>query len=71
MYLISIKSEAFKCFRRYKTELEKQLERGIKVLKADRGGLCRLIELNKYCEAKGIIRHTMTNKKYRFMIHGL
>ena len=41
VYLISIKFEAFECFKKYKIEVQKQLGRDIKVLRTDRGG--------KYC----------------------
>src|SRR5262249_40428711 len=58
VYLISMKSEALSCFKKYRMEVEKQLGRNIKVLRTDRGGEYNSKEFELYCQESGIKRYT-------------
>ena len=55
VYLLRTKDEAFDMFKKYKTEVENQLERKIKVLRSDRGGEYFSDNFNTFCEEHGII----------------
>ena len=59
VYLINPKHEYFKKFKIYKSEVENQLERTIKILRYDRGGEYTSLEMNVFCETRGII-HEIT-----------
>ena len=59
IYLIPTKDEVFSKFKIYKTEVENQIERKIKVLRSDRGGEYTVGELTLFCEEHGII-HEVT-----------
>ena len=56
VYLISHKSEALDCFRRYVHEVENQLDRSIKALRTDRGREYLSEQFKVHCEEKGVIR---------------
>jgi len=49
MYLVNHKSELFDKFKVYKTEVENQLERKIKILCFDRGGECISLDMSIFC----------------------
>ncbi|KAK8934594.1 hypothetical protein KSP39_PZI014788 [Platanthera zijinensis] len=50
------KSESFQHFLTFKTQVENQLERHIKILRSDRGGEFLSNEFNTFCKAAGIHR---------------
>lgn len=55
-FLISHKSEALDCFRRYLIEVENQLDKSVKALRTDRGREYLSDQFKELCEEKGIIR---------------
>ena len=55
VFLLKNKSETFNAFKVYKTEVENQLGKNIKVLRSDRGGEYFSSEFNSFCEEYGII----------------
>ena len=55
VYLMKTKDESFSKFVIYKTEVENQLERKIKIIRSDRGGEYSSNQLAQYCEENGII----------------
>ena len=59
VYLVNHKSELFDKFKVYKTEVENQLERKIKILRSDRGGEYTSLDMSNFCEMHGII-HEVT-----------
>ena len=56
--LLKSKDECLNMFILYKTEIENQLGKKIKVFKFDRGGEYESAEFTKYCEENGIIHQT-------------
>ena len=58
VYLMRTKDEAFEMFKRYKSEVENQKEKKVKVLRSDRGGEYFPEEFSKFCEEHGIIHQT-------------
>lgn len=52
------KDEAFSLFICYKSVVENQNERKIKILRSDRGGEYFSTEFTLYCEENGIIHQT-------------
>jgi len=48
VYLINHKHEFFEKFKIYKSEVENQLERTIKILRSDRGGEYTSLEMNVF-----------------------
>nr|KAJ0185749.1 hypothetical protein LSAT_V11C900461290 [Lactuca sativa] len=60
VYLMRSKDEAFDAFKRYKAEIENQLERHIKILRLDRGGKYFNQEFDTFCEENGI-KHERTS----------
>ena len=54
-YLLKHKDDAFKVFKIYKTEVENQLRKKIKVFRSDRGGEYFSNDFNNFCEEHGII----------------
>ncbi|RZB99644.1 Callose synthase 7 isoform B [Glycine soja] len=56
IYITSQKSQAFKCFKEWKTLIEKQTERKVKRLKTDNGLEFCSTEFNKFCRDEGIAR---------------
>ena len=60
VYLISHKSEALECFRRYVTLVENQLDKTIKCLRTDRGGEYLSEQFKELCDEKGIVRQLTT-----------
>ena len=56
VYLVSHKSEAFDCFRRFMNLVENQMERTIKTLRTDRGREYLSEQFKQLCENKGIRR---------------
>ena len=56
VYLISHKSEALNCFRRYMILVENQLDKSIKALRTDRGREYLSEQFKELCEEKGIKR---------------
>jgi len=59
VYLINHKSELFDKFKVYKTKLENQLEKKIKILHSNRGGEYTSLDMSNFCEMHGII-HEVT-----------
>ena len=57
-YLIRNKDESFDMFKRYKTEVENQKDRKIKILRSDRGGKYFPNDFSKFCEEYGIIHQS-------------
>jgi len=57
VYLLKHKSEGFDAFKAFKTEVENQLNKTIKVLRTDRGGEYTSGILNNFCKENGIIHH--------------
>jgi transposase InsO family protein len=55
VYLMRNKDESFDMFKKYKTEVENQKDRRIKILRSDRGGEYFLQEFTIYCEENGLI----------------
>ncbi|GAU30142.1 hypothetical protein TSUD_360350 [Trifolium subterraneum] len=55
LYHIKAKSEAFEVFKRFKTLVEKQSDKQIKVLRTDGGGEYTSKEFENYCKDQGII----------------
>jgi len=53
VYLIKHKDEAFDMFLSYKTEVENQLDKKIKMIRSDRGG--EYVLFKNYCVKEGII----------------
>jgi transposase InsO family protein len=49
------KDEYFDMFKKYKTEVENQKDKRIKVLRSDRGGEYFLQEFTNFCEENGLI----------------
>nr|KAJ0214455.1 hypothetical protein LSAT_V11C400178990 [Lactuca sativa] len=60
IYLLRSKYEAFDAFKRYKDEVENQLERHIKILRSDRGWEYFNQEFDTFCEENGI-KHERTS----------
>jgi hypothetical protein len=56
VYLVSHKSEALDCFRRFMNLVENQMERTIKTLRTDRGREYLSEQFKQLCENKGIHR---------------
>ena len=56
IYLISYKSDALDCFRRYMKLVENQLDKSIKAFRTDRG--CKYLseQFKELCDEKGIER---------------
>ena len=54
VYLISRKSEALDCFRRYMRLVENQLDKSIKALRTDRGHEYLSEQFKELCDEKGI-----------------
>ena len=59
LYLIKTKDEVLNKFKIYKTEVENQQEKKIKIIRSDRGGEYTSNELTNFCEDHGII-HEVT-----------
>ena len=57
VYLLKHKSEGFDAFKIFKTEVENQLNKTIKVLRTDRGGEYTSGILNIFCKEHKIIHH--------------
>jgi transposase InsO family protein len=55
VYLMKNKDESFDMFKKYKTEVENQNDKRMKVLKSDRGGEYFPQEFTNYCEENGLI----------------
>jgi len=55
VYLVNHKSELFDKFKVYKTKVENQLERKIKILRSDKGGEYTSLDMSNFCEMHGII----------------
>ena len=62
VYVIKKKSDVFKCFCEWKTEVEKSLGRSVKTLRTDNGGEYTSTELEEYLKKEGI-RHELTIQK--------
>ena len=56
VYLISHKSEALDCFRRYVSLVENQLDKSIKALRTDRGCEYLSKQFKELCDEKGVMR---------------
>ncbi|GAU38713.1 hypothetical protein TSUD_396410 [Trifolium subterraneum] len=59
--LSTAKSEAFKVFKRFKTRVEKQSDKSIKVLRTDGGREYTSKEFENYCKDQGIIHEVTTS----------
>ncbi|KAL0316519.1 UNVERIFIED_CONTAM: Retrovirus-related Pol polyprotein from transposon TNT 1-94 [Sesamum radiatum] len=57
VYLLSLRSKALECFKRFLAEVENQREMNLKVLRTDRGREYLSEQFKRICEDKGIIRH--------------
>jgi len=57
VYILKHKSGGFDAFKAFKTEVENQLNKTIKVLRTDRGGEYTSGILNDFCKENGIIHH--------------
>lgn len=57
VYLLRNKDETLEVFKLYKTEVENQLGKTIKMVRSDRGGEYDA-PLNEFCAQHGIIRQT-------------
>jgi hypothetical protein len=55
VYLMRNKDESFDIFKKYKTEVENQKDKRIKVLRSNRGGEYFPQEFTNYCEKNGLI----------------
>ena len=55
VYLFKHKDETFYAFKAYKTKVENQLSKIIKILKSDRGGEYFSNEFNVFCEENDIL----------------
>ena len=62
VYVIKKKSDVFKCFCEWKTEVEKSLGRSVKTLRTDNGGKYTSTEFEEYLKKEGI-RHELTIPK--------
>ena len=58
VYLMRNKDHAFDMFKVYKSEVENQKDKKIKVLRSDRGGEYFSVEFSSFCEESGIIHQT-------------
>jgi len=58
VYLLNSKDEAMNMFLTYKTEVENQLNKNIKILNSDRGGEYESNEFSELCVNFGIIHQT-------------
>ena len=56
VYLISHKSKALDCFKRYMRLVESQLDKSIKALRANRGREYLSEQFKELCDEKGIAR---------------
>ena len=63
VYLISHKSEALDCFRRYVSLVENQLDKSIKALRTDRGREYLSKQFKELCDEKGIMRQLTIPRK--------
>ena len=58
VYLLHIKDEALNSFKTYKSEVENQLEKKIKVIRSDRGGEYESAAFSDFCAQYGIVHQT-------------
>ncbi|PWA78284.1 hypothetical protein CTI12_AA217490 [Artemisia annua] len=58
VYLINTKDEALNMFKTYKAEVEKQLDKKIKILRSDRGGEYESNDFAEFCSTYGIVHQT-------------
>jgi transposase InsO family protein len=55
VFLLKTKDEVLECFKTYKVEVEKQLEKKIKRIRSDRGGEYFSNKFDLFCSENGII----------------
>lgn len=60
VYFLKTKDEALKVFKNFRTKVEKETEKRIKVFRSDRGGEFTSNDFKEYCEGAGIERHYTT-----------
>ena len=60
IYLLSIKAEALKFFKRFRVMAEAEVNRKLKCARSDRGGEFLSTEFILYCEENGILRQLTT-----------
>ena len=60
VYLLSLRSEALDCFKRFLAEVENQNETNLKILRTDRGREYLSDQFRQICEEKGIMRQLTT-----------
>lgn len=58
VYLINSKDEALSMFKTYKSEVENQLNKKIKILRSDRGGEYESKAFAEFCSINGIVHQT-------------
>lgn len=58
VYLMKHKDQAFQMFKTYKSEVENQKGKKIKILRSDRGGEYFPMEFTAFCEENGIVHQT-------------
>ena len=58
VYLMKHKDQAFQMFKIYKSEVENQKGKKIKILRSDRGGEYFPTKFSSFCEENGIIHQT-------------
>lgn len=56
IYFMSKKSQAFQYFKEFKSMVEKQTGKMIKILRSDQGGEYRLGEFVNFCKHHGIVQ---------------
>ena len=56
LYLLKEKSEAFEVFKKFKSMVENESGKTIKILRSDRGGEYKLNEFIEFCDLHGIKR---------------
>ena len=56
VYFIKRKGDVFEYFKEFKTMIEKQIERCIKILRSNNGGEYVSRDFKKYCKENGILQ---------------
>jgi transposase InsO family protein len=56
VYFLTRKSDVFEYFKEFRTMVEKQTGKSIKILRSDQGGEYKSWDFNKYCKDHGIIQ---------------
>jgi len=56
-YFLKTKDDTFAAFKEWKTMIERQTEKKVKVLRTDNGGEFCSLAFDDYCRKEGIVRH--------------